>query len=352
MSYIDNLNNVNIKNLLNALVAQSSDENPLDYFDKIYSSVNPIMIINAIESARELVRSESAKNKKAKDVAEVYVTLGGESLNQSLYTGIIGTLLWLPNYITDAAKQLGIDDRSIEICKSVLDRCSLPKVHDVQELTVDNQKIQIKPSSIKHYTAFLTSIVSWLNSGVSSFKINGVMKTNYELAKYLSSVALESFPSIPFGCYYVGSCKTTDTMKLTEKLGKAFNWLDYMTKESYVINEPKFVVTTDNAPVVGIIGHPLTETFAVQTEDGVSKWLGLFVETEEFSNLCAQHGITINELKKYIIVNTPEMHKANLQNKDNIAVFIENQKMTNEIFKLRHQFSSVDTSCLDENYDV
>jgi hypothetical protein len=178
------------------------------------------------------------------------------------------------------------------------------------------------------------------------------MKTNLELARYLSAVALSNFPSVPFGCYHVGSCKTTDIMKLTETLGKSFNWLDYMTDESYVINEPKFVVTTSNAPIVGIVGHPLTETFAVKTEDGVSKWLGVFVETEEFSKLCAQNGLTTDQLKKYIITTSELEHAQKLAKNDPVALFINKQKMTNEIFKLRHKFSSVNLKDLDDNYDV
>ena len=107
----------------------------------------------------------------------------------------------------------------------------------------------------------------------------------------------------------------------------------YMSNESYIINEPKFVVTTNNAPIVSVVGHPLTETFAVKTEDGESKWLGLFVETEEFAKLCAQSGITVNQLKKYIITTSEEQHVSNLEKHDPIAEFINKQKITNEIFK-------------------
>lgn len=351
---MNDLKDIKIKELLNAMVLNSSTENPVDYFDKIYESINPIMMLNALQEAKDLVANEnatSAKTKKPKENAEVFITLGGESMTQNLYTGIIATLLWLPNYLRDAASKYDIDDHSLDVCLSVLNKCALPKIHDVKEEVIRGEKVEIKPSNVRHYTAFLAAIISWLNDGVNMFKVNGIMKTNLELVRYLSAAAVGSFPAVPFGCYHVGTCKTTDITKLAENLGKSFKWLDYMTNESYTINEPKFVITTDNAPVVSIVGHPLTETFAVKTEDGISKWLGIFVETEEFNKMCAQAGFTTDQLKKYIITTSPEEHENKLKQHDPIAVFINKQKMTNEIFKLRHKFSSVK---LDQNteYDV
>lgn len=351
-----NLKNIKLNDILNAMVSKASDENPVEYFDKVYASINPIMMMNALEEAKAIVANENAtssKSKKQKETAEVYITLGGESMSQNFYTGIISTLLWLPEYLKNVADKCGIDDQALSTTLNVLDKCALPKIHDIKEEVVDGTRIEVKPSNVRHYTAFLASIVSWLNNGVNMFKINGVMKTNLELSRYLSAAALGNFPSVPFGCYHVGSCKTTDIMKLSENLGKSFDWLKFMTDECYTINEPKFVVTTDNAPIVGIAGHPLTETFAVKTEDGESKWLGIFVETEEFTKMCVQSGFSANQLKKYIISTSPEEHHTKLNANDPVAVFIEKQKMTSEIFKLRHKFSSVDLKELnEEEYDA
>jgi hypothetical protein len=344
MNEMTDLKDIKIKELLNAMVLNSSTENPVDYFDRIYESINPIMMLNALQEAKDLINNENAVNsklKKPKENAEVFITLGGESMTQNLYTGIIAALLWLPKYLRDAASKYDIDEHSLDICLSVLNKCALPKIHDIKEEVIKGEKVEIKPSNVRHYTAFLAAIVSWLNDGVNMFKVNGIMKTNLELVRYLSAAAIGSFPAVPFGCYHVGTCKTTDITKLTENLGKSFDWLKYMTDESYIINEPKFVVTTDNAPVVSIVGHPLTETFAVKTEDGISKWLGIFVETEEFNKMCAQAGFTTDQLKKYIITTSPAEHETRLKQHDPIAVFINKQKMTNEIFKLRHKFSSV-----------
>ena len=348
------LKDITLKDLLNALVSKVSTENPTDYFDKMYSSINPIMMMTALDEAKTIIENENAqslKSKKPKEIAEVYITLGGESMTQNLYTGIIAALMWLPNYLRDVASKFDIDEHSLDVTLSVLNRCSLPKIHDIKEEVIKGEKVKIEPSNVRHYSAFLAAIISWLNDGVNLFKIKGMMKTNLEMCRYLSAAAVSSFPAVPFGCYHVGTCKTTDITKLTENLGKSFDWLKYMTDESYTINQPQFVVTTDNAPVVGIIGHPLTETFAVKTEEGVSKWLGIFVETEEFAKLCAQAGFTTDQLKKYIITTSPEEHSKKLQNHDPIAIFINKQKMTNEIFKLRHKFSSVKLD-EEENYDA
>ena len=349
------MNYNSIKDLLNALVANTTTENPLDYHKHMYDSINPIMIEAALINAQSIIENENAKtskSKKNKEDAEVYITLGGESMTQSMYTGIIATLLWIPQYLKDNAKTFGVSQHDLDIALSVFDKYAFPKAHDTKEETINGEKVLIKPSNVRHYTAFLSAIVSWLNSGVSSFTVEGIMKTNLEIARYLSAIALNSFPSVPFGCYHVGKCKTTDIMQLTETLGKSFNWLDYMTDESYAINEPKFVVTTSNAPIVSIVGHPLTETFAVKTENGISKWLGVFVETEEFSKICIQHGLTVDQLKKYIISTSESQHAENIAKNDPIALFIEKQKMTSEIFKLRHKFSSVKDENEIEKYDI
>lgn len=347
------LQDVNLKDLLSAIISKCSTENPIDYFDKIYASINPIMMMEALNEAKSIIANEGAqtgKSKKAEN-AEVYITLGGESMTQSFYTGIIAALLWLPNYIRESSHSFKVDQSSIDITLKTLNKCALPQIHDVKEEVIKGEKVMINPSNIKHYSAFLASIVSWLNNGVNSFKIEGTMKTNLELCRYLSAAAVNSFPSVPFAAYHVGQCKTNDIMKLSENLGKSFDWLKYMSSECYAINEPKFVVTTDNAPIVSILGHPLTETFIAKIEDGNAKWLGLFVETEEFAKLCTQAGLSVDQLKKYIIITSPEEHVKKLEANDPIAVFINKQKLTKQIFELRHKFSTVK---LDEceSYDV
>lgn len=339
------LQELNMKDVLNAYVANIPEDNPVEYFDKMYASINPGAMMYAIEQAKIMVEAEntiSSKSKKNTENANVYVTLGGESMTQSFYTGVIAALMWLPKYIEESASRLKVSQTSIDTTLGVLRQCQLPQIHDVKEELIGGNKVSVEPSSLRYYSAFLSSIVSWLNSGVNDFKVSGVMKTNMEMCRYLSATAIGSFPSVPFACYHVGNCKTNDIFALSEKMGKSFDWTEFMTDECYVLNEPKFVVASDNAPVVGIIGHPLTETFIAEIKEGQSKWVGLFVESEEFSKLCAQNGLTTDMIKKYIINNSPEQHSNNLAKKDVVATFIEGQKLTKQCFNMRHEFSSVD----------
>lgn len=345
------LANINMEELLNAYVSRIPDENPLEYVEKMYSSIHPGMIIEALEEAKRVVNVENSKSKKAKEEAEVYLTLGGESLTRNFYTGVISTLLWLPRYLSSVANNLGIDKRDLETTLNVLNKAQLPKVHDIQEEVIGGNKIEIKPSGVRHYSAFLSSIVSWLNSGVTDFKITGTMKTNIELARYLSAVALESFPSVPFAAYHVGTCKTNDIYELSEKIGKSFDFNKFMSPECFAINEPKFVTTTANAPIVSIVGHPLTDTFIAEVKDANTvKWVGLFIENEEFSKLCVQNGLTPEMIKKYIIDTLPEQHTDKLEKKDPVAMFIENQNIAKQCFELRHKFSTFEKTI--NEYDV
>jgi hypothetical protein len=343
-----------IQDILNACLGKVYPANPVEYFDKMYAPINPGMMFEAIEDAKILVKSENERksSKKQIETANVFVTLGGETLNQSFYTGVIATLLWLPKYILEVSDRLKLSQIEVDNCLKILKEAKIPQIHDVREEVINDNKITIIPSNVRHYSAFLASIVSWLNTGVTDFKVKGPMRTNGELSKYLSSLALESFPSVPFGCYYVGSCQTSDIYGLSEKLGKSFDWTKYMTEECYMLNEPKFVVTTDNAPVVSIAGHPLTDTFVAEIKDGDAKWIGLFIETEEFSSLCAKEGLNTTMIKKYIIDNTLVDHKDKLEKKDPIALFLEKNKIVKQCFELRHKFSCMQQMNETEEYDV
>lgn len=351
------LQDINLLELLNALVARIPSENPLEYVDKMYASINPAMIMEAVDEAKAIVNNEnilSLKSKKAKEDAEVYLTLGGDSLNKSFYTGIISTLLWIPKYLEETRSRFGISERDIAITQNVLKQCMLPQTHDVKEEVINGEKVTVEPSNVRHYSAFLSSIVSWLTSGVSDFKLNGLPKTNIELSRYLTSVALNTFPSVPFASYHLGNIKTLDIFNLSEKLGKSFDWNKFMTNECYMLNEPKFVVTTPNAPIVGIVGHPLTDTFVAEIKDGQAKWIGMFIDSDEFSKLCALQGLTSDQIKKYMIRTTIEEHSENVAKKDQVACFIENQKLTKQCFQWRHQFSStnIDYKSTSMEYDV
>ena len=83
-------------------------------------------------------------------------------MTQSFYTGVIATLLWLPNYIRESSHSFKVDQSSIDITLKTLNKCALPQIHDVKEEVIKGEKVTINPSNIKHYSAFLASIVSRL----------------------------------------------------------------------------------------------------------------------------------------------------------------------------------------------
>ena len=352
----------NLYELLNCALQNVSTGNPIDYFERMYDSVNPGMIMSAVDEAKKVIRNFKAVGNKESCVsseptqnANVFITMGGDSLNQSFYDGIIATLLWLPEYLKEIRSRIGVSEADLTTPLNVLKEAKLPQLHDVKEKTIDRKKVEIKPSSVKHYAAFLGSIVSWLAEGVSHFQIKGPMKSNLELVRYLGGCATKHFPSIPFAAYYIGNVSVTqDKMfELSEKLGKSFKWTDYMTNESYTLNEPKFVVTSEFSPIVGIIGHPLSETFIAEVKEGKTKWIGMFVESEEFSKICAKNGLTSDMIKKYIIATTPEQHVINLSKKHHIAEFIEKQSITKQCFEWRHKYKTVNMNENDDDeYDV
>ena len=323
------------------LVSQVPEENPLDYFNKIYVNINPMMMSEALKQARILVAAEESKTKKSrnKEEVDVYLIMGGENLNKSFYTGVIATLLWLPEYLKQSTSKFGVSKVDAEITQKVLNSCRLPAIHDVSEDVINGVKVSIESSSVRHYTAFLSSIISWCNNGITDFHVNGKQRTNMELSRYLSSAALNTFPSIPFAAYYIGTTHSEDPMAFAEKVGKTMKWTDYMSDENYILNEPKFVCTCRDAPIVSIPGHPLTDTFVAEIKDGQAKWLGIFVENEEFTKLCAKEGLTSNDIKKYIIEHNENEHRNLLAKHDPIAMFLEKQKMIKEAFKLKDKFS-------------
>lgn len=343
-----------LSDVLNSLLGNIDRSIPNEYINKMYASIHPGMMIEALEDAKLIVKAENERKsaKKTLEPANVFITLGGESLTQNFYTGVIATLLWLPEYIQEVAEKLKLPSMEVDTCLKILREAKLPRIHDVRVEKICDNDVTIIPSRVNHYSAFLASIVSWMNMGISAYSVEGKMKSNGEMAKCLSARALDTFPSVPFGCYYVGTCQTSDICGLAERIGKSFDWTKYMSTECYMINEPKFVTTTGNAPIVSISGHPLVDTFIAEVKDGDAKWVGLFVETEEFASLCAKEGLNPTMIKKYIINNTLETHKEELEKKNDIAVFLEKNKIVKQAFEFRQQYSCFATEEQTDEYDV
>lgn len=319
---------------LQHLLSTITPEQPLEYFNDMYKSINPHCITVAKEEGKKVLKNESKRGDKN---VNVYLTLGGDSINKFLMEGIIAALLWLPEYIKDTTEIYKLSRDEVDTTLKVLNAINLPKVFDAQvEQDSESESVQ-QPSNCRHYASFLIAIIRWLTSGITMFKQTGEPKTNMEMVRYLSATALNTFPSIPYCAYFIGQTKTNDMAKLAEKLAKSIDFNEFMTKEAFQINSPKFVVQTQDAPLVGISGHPLGELYVGMLDDTTKKteWLGVFVKSEQFNQLCMEHGLSVNEVHEYVMGLSKAQHEKILQDKKHakykIAEFIE--KQGNELIK-------------------
>jgi hypothetical protein len=159
-----------------------------------------------------------------------------------------------------------------------------------------------------------------------------------EMVRLLASTAQNHFPSVPFAAYFIGQIKNNNIFKCAEHMGKLIKFSDYMTTESILLNEPKFVVQTSNSPIVGVVGHPLTNTVVGQTTGtGGFEWLGLFEASDEFERICVSNGFTSQEVKKYLLGIDRNEHNKLCQQKDKLALFVESQHIAKQALELREQ---------------
>lgn len=342
----DSVLNLSFGQILQAKLHEIPNEDPIKYFKHMYSTIHPGMISLAVKDAKHALTRESKKNGKP---VNVYLTLGSDGLTESLYTGAIASLLWLQDYIDIAKTSFGVSSAEVETCKKVLRKIHLPYSRDA---VVDEETGELKQtSSCREYASFLGSLVQWLTTGVTSFKVQGKMKSNMELARFLSSLALNSFPSIPFTAYYVGTIKTDDAMELAARLSKVVDFNKYTTPESLELNQPKFVVQTENTPLVGISGHPLANIVYGQENNGNVEWFGLFQDSEEFNKICLKNGVSVTDVKKYIYQTTWKDHQKKISEGNKLALFIQSQNFIKELFELRQTEYGIDNE-LKEDYMI
>ena len=332
----ENILNLSFSQLLQAKLREIPNEDPVKYFKYMYSTIHPGMVSLAVKDAkRALVR----ENKKSGKSVNVYLTLGSDGMTESLYTGAVAALLWLQEYIDIAKTTFGCSSAEVETTKKVLSKIGLPHSTDA---SVDEKTGEIKASSTcRHYASFLGSLVQWMTTGVTAFKVQGKMKSNMELSRFLSALALNSFPSIPFTAYYLGSIKTDDPMELSAKMSRVIDFNKFMTPESIELNQPKFIVQNENTPLVGISGHPLANIVYGQETNGNVEWFGLFQESEEFNKICIKYGVSATDVKKYMYQTSWQEHQKNITEGHKIALFIQSQNITKDIFELRHKEYSI-----------
>lgn len=341
------LTTLTFSQILQAKLHEIPNEDPNSFIKYMYSTIHPGMIQLAMRDGKSALSRENKKNGKP---VNVYLTLGSDGFDQSFYNGAIAGLLWLQDYMDVAKQSFDCTQQEIDITKKVLRKIGLPHASDAK---IDETNGEISSASTcRHYSSFLGSLVQWCTNGVTCCQIDGKMKSNLELSRFLSSMALNSFPSLPFTAYYIGSIKTNDMMELAERMSKVVDFSKYMTEESIELNQPKFVVQTDNAPLVGITGHPLANMVYGQENNGHVEWFGLFQESEEFNKLCVKNGVSSKEVKKYLYQTSWKEHQKNITKGDKIAIFIQNQNIIKEIFELRHKEYGLDDDVEDENYNI
>ena len=325
----------NIEKILSSILTVPA-EDPIKYFNSMYKSINPILIQEAVKDARRELQKENKKNGKP---ATVFFTLGSENMNRSLFTGAIATALWLPEYLDGVAPSAGITQQELEITKKVLRAAKLPVAFDAKYN--ENKDEFEESSSCRHYAAFLGSLCSWLTNGVTTIACREKQRSNLELVKFLTGLSLNSFPSVPFTAYFIGSIKTNDHMDLAEKMSRVVDFRKYMSERSIELNEPRFVVQNESAPLIGIANHPLSNMLIGTENNGKVDWYGLFADSEEFEKMCRQNGTTVKDVKKYMFTTSEADHTRNVAKQVPIAKFIESQPFTQELFALRHKVFNI-----------
>ena len=379
---------------LNILLNEIPNEDPIDYFKYMYKTINVGTVRAAVESATNVLNKE--KKNKGCNEANVYLTLGGDSNQRSLFTGFISGLLWLEQYINTSYDKFGVTKEDAETCKRVLRTMKLPSCGDIWRETDEEHEKRTKPiiekinqireeelkhgeelkheedkedinrkfdeqiemihntkynATCKHYASFLFSYITWLSTGETAFPSDTRIRSNMELSRFLTNMSLNSFPAIPYTVYYVGTVKTNDMANLAERLHSCFDFKKYMSDESITVNQPQFVVQNRYAPLVGIAGHPLGNIIYGYESNGKTEWYGLFTSSDEFEKICIKNGVSSKDIKKYIYQTDPETHKRNLLKNDPIAQFINSQRLAKEIFETRHKFYDIE-GISDEQYEL
>ena len=325
-----------LQHYLNSLISTVSNENPLNYFNSMYKSINPMAIDLAVSQAEKVIQQQNKKN--GSKVANVFMNIGSDSINTSFLQGVIAALLWIQSYIQDIMEPMKLSRDEVNTCLKVLKQCNLPTVFDAYDTEIDGKTTKVESSSCRHFALFLTSITQWCYGGVSQFKNTGEPRSNIDMVRFLTATALNSFPSIPFTSYFIGQCKTNDYARLAEQLTKEFNWTDYMSKESYSINQPRFQVVSEHSPLVGCCSNPLAMLLVGETTNNKTTWLSVFCEGEEFSRLCLENSLTMNEVKEYVLKTSKQEHQKNLSKDDRIAKFVDKNKIISQGFQLLHRF--------------
>lgn len=319
---------LSLAQVINSLIASLSPDDPLKYLEKMYDSVNPAFINAAVEMGK--AKLSSLNNKKGTKEANVYFTLGQENATRSRISGFFSAILWLEDFIRSKGEQAGVTAAEMETYTTILRKMGLPQIVDAY--IPDGRKYDVRS-----YAAILSSWLLWLKNGsLANTPGAKVTRSNEEVCECLTAAALDSYPAIPFTSYYLGTIKTNkDVLTLAEDMYKDSNFNRFISDDFSLINEPKYIVTTPNAPIVNVINHPLgVMTYGMSDANKQTvKWFAAFSASDEFAKIAASANTTPEAISKYMITTSLEEHKKNLQLGNPIAKFIDTQKICGEIYE-------------------
>lgn len=300
-------------------------------FKDSFASINPACVLQAVEGMKKEIAKIDNNIVPNYNDFNIYFTLGTRYCSDEFYIGALSALLWLKTYFHHLYETKTINADELEVANSVLSKGKIPNTED------------IKPSY--YYSSFLYSIGKWCNNvaTVKNFNKdeekndnsskNDSYKNNYDLASYLMKCCVGSFPAVPYSAYYVGSINNIDPQAFLSQLTNNLSFEKYFSKESIMVNNPKFEVMNAFSPITECAYSPFRELFVLQKEGVKTEWLTIFRDSEEFEKLCTEKGINVADVKKYTIGMTLSKHKENLTKNDKIAVFIDNSTGFKQLFE-------------------
>ena len=320
---------LNIVDVVNALIREMPNENPLKYLENMYDSLSPAFINFGIATAKE--KAKSLNNKKGTKEVNIYFQMGTENVSKSRISGFFSGILFIEDYVRSKGPTMGITPSELKTFTDVLRRAGLPTLADAY-----------KPEGVtyttKTYEALLSAWLVWMSrSSVANRQGATVSRSNKEVCDVLTSSSLGTFPAIPFTSFYIGTIKTNeDIPTLAEKMYKGTKFDKYISDEFSAINEPKFVVASSNAPVTSLGLHPLVfnVTGIPDSNSNNVEWWSGFSQSNEFAKICMKNNLTPKQIAIYMLSTSIEQHKRNIESKNPIALFIKEQKIMDATYEL------------------
>lgn len=320
-----------IGDALNSEYRMFAHDKIITNFKDSFVSINPACVIQAVECMKKEICKTNDHTVPNYNDFNIYFTLGTRYCSDEFYIGVLSALLWLKTYFQHLYEMKTINFDELEVVKSVFAKGKIPDTED------------IKPSY--YYSSFLYSIGKWCNSMATVKNFNkdeentnkessvATYKNNYDLASYLMKCSVGGFPAVPYSAYYIGSINNIDPQQFLSQINNNISFERFFTKESIMVNNPKFEIMNAFSPITECAYSPFRELFVLQKEGAKSEWITIFRDSEEFEKLCVEKGLNVEDVKKYTIGMTLSKHKENLAKQNPIATFIDSSTGFRQLFE-------------------